>query len=175
MSKNQPGIQRPTLDPAVHPSVGAGFRNVYDNLDHLRSSVNDLNAKSVADASKSGAAASASPTSGTYTPTLANTTNVSASTPYQCQYMQVGNVVTVSGRVDIDPTAAGLVQMSMTIPVKSNFGTLQQCAGTAACASVSGVAVVIQADVGGNRALFQWIAVDLTNQPLFFTFTYLVN
>ena len=32
---------------------------------------------------------------------------MAASTAYTCQYLKVGSVVTVSGRVDIDPTGAG--------------------------------------------------------------------
>src|SRR5688500_4743620 len=35
-------------------------------------------------------------TSGTYTPTLTNTTNLDGSTAYECQYLRVGNTVTVS-------------------------------------------------------------------------------
>ena len=56
--------------------------------------------------------------SGTYTPTLTNVTNVAASTAYKCQYMRVGNVVTVSGAVSIRPTSSsGDTQLTMSIPV----------------------------------------------------------
>src|SRR5687767_7463770 len=43
---------------------------------------------------------------GSYTPTLFNTTNVAASTAYECGWLRVGNRVTVYGLVDIDVTSA---------------------------------------------------------------------
>lgn len=56
--------------------------------------------------------------SGTYTPTLTNVVNISASTAYQAQYLQVGNTVTVSGRVDIDPVVtATATQLGISVPV----------------------------------------------------------
>lgn len=113
-------------------------------------------------------------TAGTYTPTLTNTTNLSASTAYQCQYMRVGSVVTVSGKVDVDPTGAGSCVLGVTLPVSSDIGAQEDVAGTAACPAVSGTAVAILGDVTNNRATFEWIAVDTANRSLFFTFTYRV-
>lgn len=110
----------------------------------------------------------------TYTPTLTNVTNLSASTAYQCQYMRVGNTVTVSGRVDIDPTAAGAVELGITLPVASNFGAIEDCAGVAAASGIAGQAAAIAADTANDRAKLVYIAVDITNQPMYFNFTYQV-
>src|SRR3990167_1580972 len=58
-----------------------------------------------------------------YTPTLTAVANVAAQTAYSCSYMQVGTVVTASGKIDIDPTAAAptATQIRLTLPVASNF------------------------------------------------------
>lgn len=55
---------------------------------------------------------------GTYTPTLTDATNVSASTAYDCQWSRTGGVVTASGRVDVTITSAAVLTTSlMSIPV----------------------------------------------------------
>jgi hypothetical protein len=72
--------------------------------------------------------------SGTYTPTLTNNANITSSTAYQCQYMRVGNVVTVSGQVDITATSVlTLTQLIMTLPISSSFPVsgFNYCGGTA--------------------------------------------
>jgi len=110
--------------------------------------------------------------SGTYTPTLTNTTNVAASTAFQCQWMRVGNVVTVSGRVSVDPTAAGATVLGISLPLASNIGAVEDCAGTAFANAVAGQGAAIWGDATNDRASMEWVAVDLTNQGMSFTFTY---
>lgn len=112
--------------------------------------------------------------SGTYTPALTNVANLDASTAYQCQYMRVGSVVTVSGRVDVDPTAPGSVQLGIALPIASNIGATEDCAGAAAASGIAGLSAAILGDATNNRAQLQFIGVDLTNQPLYFSFTYQV-
>lgn len=111
-------------------------------------------------------------TSGTYTPTLTNVTNLAASTAYVCQYIRVGSVVTVSGRVDIDPTAVGATELGITLPIASNLGALEDCAGTAAASGIAGQSAAIAGDLTNNRAKLVYVAADITNQPMYFTFTY---
>jgi hypothetical protein len=113
-------------------------------------------------------------TSGTYTPTLTGVVNVAASTAYLCQYLRVGSVVTVSGQVDIDPTAAGDTQLGLSLPVASAFATPQQCAGSAVSAAVAGQSAAILGDVANARAQVQWIAVDTANRAFSFSFQYLI-
>ena len=112
--------------------------------------------------------------SGTYTPTLTNTTNIDASTAYTCQYMRVGNVVTVSGRVDIDPTAAGIITLGMSLPIASNFATAQQMGGTYSSGGGSVNVGRISADVTNDRASFEGPVVAIINTGFHFSFTYLV-
>jgi hypothetical protein len=110
--------------------------------------------------------------SGTYTPTLFNTTNVAASTAYQCQYLQVGSVVTVSGKVDADPTAAVATVLGISLPIASNLGAAEDCAGTGHAPGIAGQSAAIVGDVANDRATLQWVAVDVTNQSWYFQFMY---
>ncbi len=112
---------------------------------------------------------------GTYTPTLTNVANLDASTAYSCQYLRVGNTVTVSGRVDIDPTlAATSTQLGIELPIASNFANANECAGTAFASGIAGQGAAILADTANDRAQLQYISGDITNQALYFTFSYRV-
>lgn len=109
---------------------------------------------------------------GTYTPTLTNVANLDASTAYVCQYIRIGARVIVSGKVDADATAAGAVQLGISLPVASNLANAEECAGTAFCPTIAGQGAAIVADAANNRAEMQWIAVNLANQAMYFTFMY---
>jgi hypothetical protein len=110
----------------------------------------------------------------TYTPSLTNVTNVTASTAFISQYTRIGNVVTVSGKVDIDPTAAGATpaELGMSLPIASNFTTEEQCGGTAVSEIASTYPVRILADAVNNRASFKFLAGTTSNDSYSFTFTY---
>ena len=110
---------------------------------------------------------------GTYTPTLFNTTNVAASTAFVAQYMQVGNMVTVSGRVDIDPTNNNQQTiLGMSLPVATNLATAEQCAGAINCATVAGASAAILGDPVNDRALIEFVSASVANQAFFFQFMY---
>ena len=113
-------------------------------------------------------------TSGTYTPTLTGVTNVAASTAYQCQYLRVGATVHVSGKVDVDPTAAAATELGISLPVASNFGATEDCAGVGMMPAVSREATAVLADTTNDRASMQWVATDTANRSVYFTFTYQV-
>jgi hypothetical protein len=111
--------------------------------------------------------------SGTYTPTLTNSTNVAASTAYVCQYMRVGNVVTVSGQVDIDPTTTGGTEVRLSLPVASYFTLANQVGGTFN-STVAQVGGAIFANTSNDDARFIYSATLTTNTSFYFTFTYRV-
>ena len=111
---------------------------------------------------------------GTYTPTLTNVSNLSASTAYQCQWHRIHNVITVSGRVDITPTAtATLTQLGLSLPRPSSFLASNNCAGVAFASAVGGQGAAILGDVANGRAELDWIAGDITSQPMWLLFQYL--
>lgn len=113
---------------------------------------------------------------GSYTPTLTNWENLDASTAYQCQYMRVGSMVTVSGRADVDPTAAATItKLGISLPIPSNFSEREQCGGTAFSGSVSGQGAAIRADYEHDRAEMIWFSQNIDNHDMYFTFTYEVR
>ncbi len=110
---------------------------------------------------------------GTYTPTLTNVANLDASTAYSCQWMRVANIVTVSGRVDIDPTTTlTITKLGISLPVSSTFAIDRECAGSAFASGIAAQGAAILADTANARAQMEWIASDVTNQPMYFTFSY---
>lgn len=108
----------------------------------------------------------------TYTPTLTGTFNITATTAYQCQYMRVGSTVVVSGRLDADPTAAGITNVRISLPIASAVAATPDVGGTASAPAIAGQCAAIYADVGNAAALMQWTAVDVTNQQWAFIFMY---
>ena len=111
---------------------------------------------------------------GTYTPTLTNVTNIAASTAYVCQYMRVGNVCTVSGKVDIDATAVGAIELGMSLPIASNLASQEQCSGTAVGVTAADDALWVEGDAANNRVAIKCTAIGVANHSNYFTFTYLI-
>lgn len=116
----------------------------------------------------------ANATSGTYTPTLSNTTNITSSTAYTVQWIKVGNVVTVSGMVGIQATSAAYTVLNMSLLFASAFVNLEQCAGTHNQSSGTENAGVVYAATGLNNAEFAFQAVSTSLLNRLFTFTYLI-
>jgi len=114
------------------------------------------------------------PPSGFYTPTLTNVTNVAASTAYECQWARVGGLVTVSGQVAIDPTAAGACVIRFSLPIASTFTFNRQLAGTAY--SDASLPAGIRGSTTTYEAVLFFVATasTLANQTFFFHITYKV-
>lgn len=115
--------------------------------------------------------------SGTYTPTLTNVSNLTSSTAFQCQYMRVGDVVTVSGSASITPTSSGVVtKLGLSLPVtpSPSFTGARMLGGTFASSNASQRAGVIYADTTNNRAELQVTADVSAGITIFFNFTYRV-
>jgi hypothetical protein len=114
-------------------------------------------------------------TSGTHSPTITNGANVAASTPFDIVWLRVGNTVTVSGKMQVDPTAAAstLTQLEMTIPVASNFSAEAQLSGVLACGDTleSGR---IYASAANDRAVFEWVSATTSNHNIGFHYSYQV-
>jgi len=118
------------------------------------------------------AAADGNVFSGTYTPTSFNTTNIAASTPQSAQYLRVGNTVTVSGQIDIDPTATGFALLGLSLPIASAITSAVQLSGVFNCPDADGGGVY--GDATNDRATFQFTASSAANLTYYYTFTYRV-
>lgn len=110
--------------------------------------------------------------SGTYTPTLTNGTNVATSIAYACQYMRVGSVVTVSGKVSIDPTATGITILSLSLPIASTLGATENLGGTTICQGISQFGSILGLS---GLARMDIISTNTAIQDYYFTFTYIIN
>lgn len=112
--------------------------------------------------------------SGTYTPTLTNVTNITSSTADKFQWMRVGNVVTVSGRVNIQNTATGASELGISLPIASDIGATTDCVGSAP-GSTSGILDDVGwviGDATNNRAAMQSTAVGTGAHDHWVSFTY---
>lgn len=114
------------------------------------------------------------PTPAVYTPTLTNTTNIDASSALQAQYVRIGGVVIVSGRLTVDATAAGGAELGISLPIASNFGAVEDCGGVAFANAVAGQGGAILGDVANDRANLVWVAVDTANRAMSYIFMYRV-
>lgn len=109
--------------------------------------------------------------SGTYTPTLTNTTNVTSSTPTVTAYLRIGNVVHVAGTVTIQTTGVGTTELRMALPVASDFANASECAGTLSNGAVHGY---VNGNAANNVASFNFSAAGAVSSPYVFMFTYQV-
>lgn len=110
---------------------------------------------------------------GTYTPTATGVTNVDSATGTVCQYLRVGNVVTVSGYVLVNPTSASTTtRVGLSLPVASDFTSTEQCAGIAGSSYQE--EGYVTADTTEDRADLFVYAKDTSEHKVQFHFTYLV-
>lgn len=113
---------------------------------------------------------------GTYTPTLTNGTNVSASTANIAMYSRVGDVVSVNGTLLVTPTAAGFAQIDISLPIASTVGGTNYVAGVAA--SISGTAGTSPARISAapvqNRAMVYFYDDNGGSRLMSYQFSYVV-
>lgn len=166
----------------ITDNVAEGDDNLYFTQDRARGSVSagdglDYNgATGEFSASASELRALLGLDGGTYTPALTNVANVTASAAYVCQFMRVGGTVTVSGKIDVTPTAPGvLCQIGISLPIASALTAQEQVAGTAADASLAAASAgVVSGDTANDRAELQITFPSTTARGVFWQFTYRV-
>lgn len=112
--------------------------------------------------------------SGTYSPTVNSTTNVAAHTEYPCQYMRVGNTVTVSGKIDIQPTLpATLTNLDIDLPVAiSVFNNTYEAGGAGYSNGLASAGFAVYAEVAETKVFFEFISTSASARSFYFTFTY---
>ena len=118
-------------------------------------------------------------TSGTYTPTLTNGSNVSSSSASTCFWTRVGNVVTVSGWVSITHTTnENATVLGISLPVSSNLTAFSELSGSGNnyISTSGGQLGKIEGDATNDRAtltFYPFFGSGSANQTQF-TFTYRV-
>lgn len=115
-------------------------------------------------------ASGASVRGGSWTPTLFNTTNVSASTAFVSNFTRVGNVVQVSGSVSITPAAAGTVDLDFTPPIPGSLVLSTQGGGVFSDQGRESGGIIV--DTVNNRLRFRFVAVSTANRVFGFSGSY---
>lgn len=112
----------------------------------------------------------------TYSPTITAVTNIDSATAVgNFLYSRINNIITVSGQITIDATAAAATasEVGISLPVASDFTQLYQCNGTGV--GLSGTdAGKIRADATNNRASLTWNSGSAASQVWTVTFQYQV-
>lgn len=113
---------------------------------------------------------------GTYTPTLTAIANVTSATGLPCQWSRVGNVVTVSGRIDISVTAGAgtFTHVHISLPVASDLSATGQLGGAGGAGFNPYLTALISPDTTNDRASFSFYATSTGAKACVFSFTYLV-
>lgn len=112
---------------------------------------------------------------GTYTPTLTNVANLSASTPSVTAYMRIGTTVIVGGSLQADAVAAGSTNtnLGVSLPIASALTTPSQLGGAAIQAS-GRQPIEVLGDATNDRANFFWVSQSTANENISFIFAYQV-
>lgn len=114
--------------------------------------------------------------SGTYTPTMvaSSDTNITASTISASRFMQVGNMVHVSGRISITPTAAlaASTSLSLTLPLAQTLGAATLVGVGSVDTGTTTQAVSLSADTGNNAVKIKFFALLTGAQVVTYSFSY---
>jgi len=114
--------------------------------------------------------------SGTYTPTLSNSTNVTSSTVRLARYTRIGNVVTVYGQVDVVLTSTGLTEFQLSLPVSSDIVNNYELSGSGTCEKGGAYpSVRMTGNTTNNTAYFDFTSASSGNGFISYTFSYTVQ
>jgi hypothetical protein len=113
--------------------------------------------------------------SGTYTPTLNNMVNISTSVVEALfLYTRVGDIVTVSGKLEVATTNIGYGNLVLSLPVPSKFTDSMVLRGTVtATKNITGGAVW-SVSTGTQATVGFWTTTNTETVDLFVTFMYVV-
>lgn len=157
---------------------GAGTGLDADLLDgqdgsFYRSAAN-LNAGTIPDARLPSYLQAAAVLGGTYTPTATRNANVTGETLYTVTYIRFLTKIFAFGRIDINGTGAGNIDLDLSLPVTSNLsaveslcGVINQSGGAGYSGAILGnvaadrANIVINVGAAGNNAYSFWFAYNI--------------
>ena len=112
--------------------------------------------------------------SGPWSPTLTNETNITTSTlAGSGHWMRVGDVVVAGCSIEITPTATGLIEMGISLPVASDFTDSRYAVGSVAAAT-GAIVGALQSDGTNDRLKLRGNASTTTTAVIPFNFSYRV-
>jgi len=128
-----------------------------DRFDQLYDAISDVEGKAAS--------------SGTYMPTFHTVSNISVFEAYEAQWLRVGNVVTVSGRLDFTATAVG-TEFELTYPAAAPNGAASWCGGTGTDGKDPWAVIH---DIANSRATFHNANAPVGAKSIWYTYTYRIQ
>lgn len=118
--------------------------------------------------------------SGFYTPVISNAQNTDEMPlATEAQYVKVYDIVTVSGRISVNPmTNSTPVKFDITLPLASAITKTEYVSGIAHSGTTWYSTMEIKGNTSNNTATFQYIPkndIDLNAHEFSYTFTYRIN
>ena len=113
--------------------------------------------------------------SGTWTTSINDGSNLQASTVGAGRYIRVGNLVTGTLSLQIDPTSATDLSFEFNIPIATNFTGDTDCMGTIGHAENPGTRVMLQADATDDRCRVLFRPQYSSNESIYVFFQYEVK
>ena len=111
--------------------------------------------------------------SGVYTPVAGAVSNVQTVTAFECVWTRIGNVVQVSGRIDVDTTTSGDTRWTLTLPFPDDLIVRGDLAGTAARRSGADASPgAIYAGTSSDKAEYRMYIGSSSNSEIYFNFSY---
>lgn len=107
-----------------------------------------------------------------WTPSATPVTNVSAATAAVSMFVAFGDWVLLAFQINIDPTAAGLIDLDINAPVASAFAAARDCIGT----GCSRYGDVLQAYANGSNTIrLSGTVTDAANRTYNFVGAYRIR
>jgi hypothetical protein len=94
--------------------------------------------------------------SGIYTPTATDITNIASSTTRQSNWSRVGNIVTVAGAVTITTNANGLTQLAISLPIASDFGNIYDASGNVIATATTTHSGIVYSNVANDYVVIEF-------------------
>lgn len=114
--------------------------------------------------------------SGTYTPTYTGVANVDSITPFEARWMQIGDIVSVQGRVQIDPTSSTTAtSLRISLPVPSDILTTGYLGGMAVASNVDDHTARVESDTVNDAALLNYTSRISTPSAWVYDFSYRIR
>lgn len=113
---------------------------------------------------------------GVYTPTITNGANVTSSSTAACQYLRVGDTVTVSGIVSIDPIIDNTItNFELSLPFAATLSSEGELAGTMASVTTTVDYGPVFGNSTSHEAQFAWVTQNTGAHAIAFHFTYRIT
>lgn len=111
--------------------------------------------------------------SSSHTPTLTNTTNISASSSFLAYYLRIGSQVFVWGKASLTASGAGATVLGISLPVTSNFASVENLKGTST-SNLANFNAYLEANTTSDRAELKFTSAGAGTAIFYFSYSYII-